>query len=40
MIYTKPELEWIPFENSDILTTSGDTTPMIPASDDSGLFTD
>ena len=30
MKYTRPELEWIRFENGDILTESNDL-PIIPA---------
>lgn len=30
MKYTKPELEWIRFENTDILTKSDDETPVFP----------
>ena len=30
MKYERPELEWIRFEDRDILTTSN-TTPIIPA---------
>lgn len=38
MTYTKPELEWIRFENSDILTESSEL-PMQPASEEPGDFT-
>lgn len=31
--YVKPELEWIRFENSEILTTSNDM-PIIPLEED------
>ncbi len=41
MTYMKPELEWIRFDNGDILTQSpGDELPMQPASEEQGDFTE
>ena len=37
MTYTKPELEWIRFENGDILTDSNEL-PTIPASEEEDDF--
>ena len=37
MTYTKPELEWIRFENGDILTDSNEL-PMQPASEEEDDF--